>query len=252
VLNASSPLPLYHQLAEELFAQIRAGTYPPGSRIPSEKELAERYGLGRPTVRQATSALIQRGVLTRRRGSGTYVRSVPVQVDLFSLAGTLVSFRDRGIELEVALLGTPRAEQIEEADHPLDGRMAARLVRLSSLPGTTRGRRRVQGEPVLLEEIDLDAEVFPALIDLDLRGRSLSEVIESRYRMLPQSADQTFCVERLDSAHACNLRLPEGEPVLRVDRTLHFASALAAVFARMYCRTDRFVFSQRIGGDLHA
>lgn len=243
VLDASSPLPLYHQLAEELFAQIRAGSYPPGSKIPSENELAERYGLGRPTVRQATNTLVQRGVLARRRGSGTYVRSVPVQVDLFSLAGTLVSFREQGIELDVALLGEPRAEQIDEADHPLDGRPAVRLVRLSCLPGVAQQR-----EPVLLEEIDFDAMRFPALIELDLDGQSLSEVIESRYRMLPQSADQTFRVERLDGARARSLCLPKEEPVLRVDRTLHFASAPAAVFARMYCRTDRFLFSQRIGG----
>ena len=39
-----------------------------------------------------------------------------------------------------------------------------------------------------------------------------------------------------------------GAALLQVDRTLHFAQAETAVFARMYCRTDRLVFSQRIGG----
>lgn len=246
MLDAASPLPLYHQLAEELFAQIRAGAYPPGAKIPSEHELAERYGLGRPTVRQATDTLIQRGVLVRRRGSGTYVRSVPAQVDLFSLAGTLVSFRERGIALDVALVGKPRRGLVDEADHPLHGREAVRLVRLSS------ARREKKREPVLLEEIDLDAERFPGLVDLDLEGRSLSEIVEARYRMRPQSADQTFRVESLSSEHARLLALAEGEAVLRVDRTLHFSLAPAAVFARMYCRTDRFVFSQRIGGHSHA
>src|SRR5215510_13494438 len=98
MLDAASPLPLYHQLAEDLFAQIRGSSLGAGEKLPSEHELAERYGVARPTVRQATDVLIRRGVLTRKRGSGTFVRQVPAQVDLFSLAGTLVSFDRGGIE----------------------------------------------------------------------------------------------------------------------------------------------------------
>src|SRR3954447_137007 len=139
MLDAASPVPLYHQLAERLFAQIRAGRYAPGSKLPSEHELAETFKLGRPTVRQATASLIHRGLLERRRGSGTYVRSVPAQVDLFSLGGTLVSFEARGIALEARLVGKPQVARIDEAGHPLAGREATRVVRLSS----------VDGEPVL-------------------------------------------------------------------------------------------------------
>ncbi|HEX4355413.1 MAG TPA: GntR family transcriptional regulator, partial [Polyangiales bacterium] len=69
VLDAASPLPLYHQLAEELLAQITTGELVPGHKLPSEHELAASYGVGRPTVRQATDSLVQRGLLTRKRGS---------------------------------------------------------------------------------------------------------------------------------------------------------------------------------------
>jgi GntR family transcriptional regulator len=238
VLDAGSPLPLYHQLAEELFAQIRAGEYLPGSRIPSEHSLAASFKLGRPTVRQATDSLIQRGVLMRRRGSGTYVRGVPTQVDLFSLAGTLVSFEAHGIALASELLGKPRVETLSEAGHPLDGREVVRVVRLS----------RVDREPVLLEEIDLEASRFPGLARLSLKGQSLSDLVQSRYRMRPQSAEQSFRVSTVRGERARALALAPGTAVLQVDRTLHFPLAEAAIFARMFCRTDRFVFSQRIGG----
>lgn len=236
MLDATSPLPLYHQLAERLFSDIRAGRYVPGSRIPSEHRLAEEFGLGRPTVRQATDALIQRGVLVRKRGSGTYVRSVPAQVDLFSLSGTLVSFEACGLALS-SEIGKPRQNTIAEAGHPLDGKRAVRIARLSC----------VDGEPVLLEELDFDSERFPGLAKLPLKGQSLSEIVERRYRMRPESADQTFRVTRLRRALAERLALAPGSPVLQVERTLNFALAPAAVFARMYCRTDRFAFSQRVG-----
>lgn len=236
MLDASSPLPLYHQLAERLFDAIRTGRYAPGERIPSEHELASEYNLGRPTVRQATDTLIQRGVLVRKRGSGTYVRSVPAQVDLFSLAGTLVSFEKRGLALR-SELERPRQEVIDEVGHPLCGREAVRIRRLT----------HVDSEPVLFEEFDFDAARFPGLARLPLKGHSLSEIAERRYRMRPQSADQSFRVVTLRRDHAQRLALPVGSPILQVERTLHFATANSAIFARMYCRTDRFAFSQRIG-----
>lgn len=243
MLDSAAPTPLYHQLAEELSAQVRAGAYAPGERIPSEHALAARYHIGRPTVRQATDTLIQRGMLVRRRGSGTFVRSVPTQVDLFSFAGTMVSFDARGIAVDARLVGRPHLCQVDDRDldHPLAGRDATRVVRVSS----------VAGEPVLLEELDFDAQRFPGLAKLSLRGRSLSEVVESAYRMRPISADQSFRVDRLPASSAGLLGVSPRQAVLRVDRTLHFPLAEAAVFARMFCRQGRFVFSQRIGGMQH-
>jgi GntR family transcriptional regulator len=241
MLDATSPVPLYHQLAEQLFSDIRAGIYSPGSKIPSEHQLAETFKLGRPTVRQATDSLIQRGLLTRRRGSGTFVRSVPASVDLFSLAGTLVSFEAQGIQLE-SEVERPRLETVDEPHHPLHERRAVRIVRLS----------RVAEQPVLLEEIDFDAERFPGLAKLSLKNQSLSEIVERHYRMRPQAADQSFKVQRLRREQAEKLALRAGSPILLVERTLHFTLAAQAVFARMYCRTDRFVFSQRLGGQHHA
>jgi GntR family transcriptional regulator len=242
VLDSGSRLPLYHQLADQLFAQIRQGIYSPGEKIPSEHELAAEHGIGRPTVRQATDALIQRGVLERRRGSGTYVRSVPAQVDLFSLAGTLVSFERGGLAVTTRLLGRPRTLVIDEPGHPHHGGKACRVVRLS----------HVDDQPVLLEEIDLADAYFPGLARLPLHGRSLSELVSDHYRMHAQSADQRFRVTALDRPRAASLDLPAGAPILHVERTLSFARAEAAVFAKMFCRTDRLVFSQRLQGNSHA
>lgn len=234
-------MPLYHQLAEDLLAQIRSGGYGAGERLPSEHELAERYGVGRPTVRQATDVLVQRGLLTRKRGSGTFVRQVPAQVDLFSLAGTLVSFDRGGLDSRSKLLADPVQRTVADPRHPMNGRPSAYVVRLSE----------VDSVPVLLEEIDFDLRYFPGFTALPLQGRSLSEVVQQHYRMRPQSADQSFRVTLLDAEHAQVFAVPPQTPLLQVDRTLHFALAESAVFARMYCRTDRLTFSQRLQGNQH-
>lgn len=64
---------VYVQLADELARLIRDGTYPPGSRLPSEAELAETYEVARPTVRQALGRLRDLGLIVTLHGRGSVV-----------------------------------------------------------------------------------------------------------------------------------------------------------------------------------
>jgi GntR family transcriptional repressor for pyruvate dehydrogenase complex len=61
------------QLAERLARALALGEPSPGSRLPAERMLAATHGVSRATVRDAVSALVERGLLERRRGDGTYV-----------------------------------------------------------------------------------------------------------------------------------------------------------------------------------
>jgi GntR family transcriptional regulator len=72
-LDRSSPVPLYHQLAQQLEAAIEHGVLTPGNLLGNEVELSVRLGLSRPTVRQAIQSLVDKGLVVRRRGVGTQV-----------------------------------------------------------------------------------------------------------------------------------------------------------------------------------
>lgn len=67
------PKQIYEQVAEQIRAAITAGTYPPGTRLPSERDLAQRLQVSRPAVREAIGALQNDGMVVTRHGSGTYV-----------------------------------------------------------------------------------------------------------------------------------------------------------------------------------
>ena len=238
VLNPASPLPLYRQLADWLFERIRAGEYVSGARIPSEPELARRFGIGRPTVRQATDLLVRRRCIERRRGSGTFVLDPPERVDLFSLAGTLASFERGGVDVRASWLQRVRRVRVEpDPENPFSGRDAWFLSRLS----------RVGGEPVLLEEFRLDPELFSGLDRHSLAGRSLSQLVDEVYHLRPDSADQNFRVVRPGTHRAKLLGCSARESVLLVKRSLHFPGTRDALFAELWCRTDRLVFSQTLG-----
>ncbi len=86
-IDRSSPVPLYHQLAEQLSAAVADGRLQPGDPFENEVALGERLQLSRPTVRRAIRELVDQGLLVRRRGVGTRVagRRVHRKLKLSSL-----------------------------------------------------------------------------------------------------------------------------------------------------------------------
>tara|TARA_R110002094_G_scaffold56240_4_gene67244 strand:+ start:1153 stop:1839 length:687 start_codon:yes stop_codon:yes gene_type:complete len=78
---------LYLQVADQLRELINAGSPAPGERLPSERDLAEQFGVGRPTIREAMIALEIAGIVQIRSGSGVYV---------VQRAGSLSSAADHG------------------------------------------------------------------------------------------------------------------------------------------------------------
>lgn len=74
-LDRIGPVPLYYQIAVRLEHAIRSGEVPAGARLMNEVEIGRRLHLSRGTVRQAVRLLADKGLLVRRRGSGTHVRA---------------------------------------------------------------------------------------------------------------------------------------------------------------------------------
>ena len=239
MLNPQSPLPLYHQLADILLAKIRSGEYPPGSRIPAEHSLAAKYGIGRPTARQAIDILVRKRRLTKRRGSGTYVCEEKKDVGLFSLDGTQASFYKEGVPVSTRILQKMRLLQIEgDTENPFSGTNAYYFSRLTS----------VDKFPVLIENMYLHATLFAGIDDINLSGQSVSEVVEERFYMRPTRGKQNFRIGFLDDRRAAQMEISPATPVLVVKRFLDFPQADNAFFSELFCRTDQFVFSQTLGG----
>lgn len=243
MLESASPVPLYCQLAELLEDRIRQGLLCAGQKIPSEHELSESYGIGRPTVRQATDLLVRRGLVERRRGSGTFVSETDRRVDLFSLGGTLRGFRESGIDVTPEVLEPLREVEVpRDSRQPFAGRRALAFSRLSRV-----GRR-----PVLLERFTLRADLFASLVGEDLSG-SLSDIARRKLRLRPSRAEQCFSAAAVDGKRARALALKPKTVVLRVEREVYFVGVEGAgLHAELFCRTDRLSFCQTLQGDFHA
>jgi GntR family transcriptional regulator len=236
-LNANSPIPLYRQLALRLREHIDRGEIGVSEKIPSEHRLAQQYGIGRPTVRQATDLLVREGVLQRRRGSGTFVLPPARRIDLFSLAGTSAALRELHLPVTMEMLTPQRLlSGLDRLPGGLAGKPVYELRRLS----------RIEGEPVLLENIYLDAGLFAGLERFDLRNTSLARLAREHFFLEPTSAEQDFEISRVDGELAARLEVEPGCPLLKVCRVLHFGQYPGAIYAEIFCRTERYRFSQTI------
>lgn len=91
-IDRDTPVPLYHQLAQQLQAAITSGALGPGDPFENEVAMADRLGLSRPTVRRAIQELVSQGLLLRRRGLGTTVarRQIHRKAELTSLYDDLL------------------------------------------------------------------------------------------------------------------------------------------------------------------
>ena len=94
---------LYRKIALAIAAAIADGRYGPGEKLPSERELADSFGVSRPTIRDAMIALEFQGLVEARQGSGVYVNaSAPVAED--------------AAELEVSALEWTEARRLFEGE----------------------------------------------------------------------------------------------------------------------------------------
>lgn len=75
-------MPIYRQIATELWGRIQNGDLRPGDRMPTELELSTEFAVNRLTVRQAVAELQQLGAIEVRRGTGTFVAEPPDLVEI--------------------------------------------------------------------------------------------------------------------------------------------------------------------------
>lgn len=109
---------LYHSIAAKLLKLIDSGEFPPGARLPGERDLAERFGVSRVTVREAEIALDAQQRIEIKPGSGVYVRKRPVDVpNAFPDVSAFELTSARAvIESEAAALAASRASDAEIAE----------------------------------------------------------------------------------------------------------------------------------------
>lgn len=167
----------YAAIAEYLHGLVAGAA--PGTRLPSDAELCERFGVSRMTARHAVQMLAAEGLLYRRRGRGTFVASRRVPRVLGSPLSFTDSMRRRGLRASSRVLIAELADP-EPADSVALGLAAGdRVVLIERL-------RLAGGVPMAIEHVVMGADLAP-LLDEDLETVSLHAAME-RLERIPTRA----------------------------------------------------------------
>ncbi|MCA0336954.1 MAG: GntR family transcriptional regulator [Actinobacteria bacterium] len=232
VIDRASPVPLYHQLYEQLTAAIESGQLKPGDAFENELALADRLDLSRPTVRRAIAELVSRGLLVRRRGVGTTVASQVIhrRDELTSLYDDM---ERRGQK--------PTTEVLAFVPDSVDATAAEALGLPADTPLLFIERlRRAGGVPTAL----MHNWIPPRFADLthdEVRSGSLYAALRTRGAR-PAVAHQTIGARRPTAKERKLLGLANGDPLLTMSRRAYDGDGAAVEYGDHCYRHDQYAF----------
>lgn len=200
--------PIWKSIAGTLAAEIAGGHYRSGDKLPTEMQLAIRFGVNRHTVRHALADLAAAGTVHARRGAGVFVATVPTDYPL--------GWRVRFHQNVLAAGRTPTRAFLRQESRAADWREAGALhLEPGSMVHVIEGLSLVDGVPLAMSRWVFPALRFPALhaairrlqsITLALAEAGVDDYTRLSTRLTAKAADALL---------ARHLRIAEGAPVLR-------------------------------------
>ena len=226
-MSLEPPRARYQQVADDLRDAIKRGEFGPGAMLPSQPELARRYGLNQTSINRAIAVLRAEGYVRVEHGRGAFVQEVP----------TVKRVRRIDRDYRTRPAGSAYAEQIEQSGLRPRTKLAdvsivtppAEIAEALKLTETDQAVRRHR----LMYADDVVVQVATSYISVDLAGGTDIAYPDTGpsgiYARLderghgPVRFTEDIEVRRPTEDEALILRIPEGQPVLEVLRTAYAA-----------------------------
>lgn len=232
---AARKQPLYDQLVDILTEKIEH-EFRPGDLMPSERELSDRYGLSRTTVRLALQELERLGLVVRQHGRGTFVADRSAQTtNLMQSYSFTEQMKSMGRVPETTILEFCEMEADKNLSEHMGARIGDRLFKLKRL-------RSADGMPMMVERTYLPVRNFLSLKRPMLEDRALYDVIEHDFHEEIAVAEEEFFASIARPADAHLLDISEGSPVLDLVRTTYNTGNEILEYTLSVARADQFKY----------
>jgi len=240
VLDGDPRIPIYLRLRDELAARIASQEWRAGEAIPSESELAGRYGVAVGTLRKTLDLLVAEGQLERMQGKGTYVRRPRFEASLFRF----FRFQNQAGERRIP---TGRVLKVEVTALP--STVASSLSLPAGAPAIHLDRLRLMdGVPLLAESIWLPFDRFQALAGIRPEdfGDLLYPLYEERCGQTIASAEENLTAEAVGPDCARLLGIKPGAPVMVIERLAFGYDHQPLEWRRSRGPADHFLYTATI------
>jgi GntR family transcriptional regulator len=233
---------IHLQLAKLCRGEIARGTYRTEEKFPSERDIAQRFGVSRATANKVISNMIAEGMLVLRPGIGTFVAPIRgLHTSLRQMESFTDSARSAGMvpETKVLYFGKKR---INELPKPL--RTALQLDGRVSVCYFER-LRFASGEPVILEHRWIRSDLVPGLTAEKLTG-SFYHYLEENHGIYLTGERHKVRAQNLTPEEAQKFELTDGSAVLVVEGTGFTEAELPVWYQILYYRGDRYELENEV------
>lgn len=249
-IDPHNALPLYAQVESILAAAITDGTFRPGSRLPNEDDLVERYAVSRTTIRQAIQQLIRRGLIEVRRGKGTFVLQPKITQELTELSGFVEDMQSLGRQASARLVDKQIVAASESVARQLAITAGTLVVRIQRV-------RLADNAPLSFDETYLLRGIGERIIENDLETEPIFSLLEQKYDTPLVEAEYRLEAICADPTVALALGIGAGSPIFLIERTSYTTGHQPIDYEKLYYRGDQIRFVTRLarrsrtGGGTH-
>ncbi|AZN35617.1 GntR family transcriptional regulator [Iodobacter ciconiae] len=233
-MSKLAAVPLYRQVIREVTTAVDAGEWNADESLPSENDLAHRFGVSQGTVRKALDVLVLEGVLYRRQGVGTFVSDAS---DFLARAMFMPLSGYGGEKPKIEMLGCVRIHAGEQLADILGLRRGAALWQVRRLLW-------VAGAVIGLEEMFLPEANFPDLEMRrirELRG-NLRELCWRDFGMRLKDGEVRYRAVPAASTEARLLQVEVHEPLLQLVRLARDFDGKPQVWSVAWFRSEQLAF----------
>ncbi|WP_395317886.1 GntR family transcriptional regulator [Fructilactobacillus frigidiflavus] len=227
-------LPVYIQIHNDLKQKIEAGSWQVGTRIPSERKLAETYHVSRMTLRQAVQTLIDEGLLRRAIGSGTFVTNQKVQEHMSGISSFTETMEAVGKVPSSKTLSYKIIEPTFKESQALELKANERVLRMERL-------RFGDGEPICLETTTVSAELIKGMPQVDVTESFYRSLAEQK-GIIPANAKQYISAILASPRIAEMLDIKAGDPILKLKQISYLKNQKPFEFVETQYVAQRFEF----------
>jgi len=239
-LNDKSHVSMYYQLKQIFLDKILKHEWKAQEKIPNEFELCKLFNVSRITVRQALAELEKEGYLVRKQGKGTFVSFPKIEQNLASFYSFTEEFRKKGF--------TPGSKVLEFRVEDSGETIADKLG--LEKPGEKvyyiKRLRCADHILIAIESTYLPVYIFPELTHGHVSEKPLYDIIREDYRVVPDTAEESFGAVLLGDEDARHFGLKKGAAALDIERFTR-SGGRCIEYTRGVIRGDIFRFHVKLG-----
>lgn len=228
-------LPFYIKIRNDLINDILNGKYIIGSKLPSERFLAETYNVSRMTAKKSLDALVSYKYAEIHKGKGTFVKRISIIKNITECTGFSAHLEEQG-------LNNLHAKILNVCTEPAPHEIALQLKIKLGEPIYTIDRARYLDDMVIaIEYSHLPLSLFPDLLKHNFEQESLYKTLENEYGLIITDSTEDLSFHYCDEKLSDLFNIEPGEPLFKMEGISCFSDSIPFESCTSFYRNG-FVF----------